>query len=224
MPSYAAQIPCARSLGDRRLCAGTATQPALSGRQSHPRKRASRLIVRTKNPPSRRRIERRTSGTNYYWPILGAIPRDACYQRDTERYCPARRPARCGYRCASRWSAQPGWHRASVGYAAVLSRYLAAYLWCLNLALGSMALLLIYQLTGGAWGFFIRRSLEAGMSTLPLLAIGFIPIALGAPQLYLWCQPKVVASNELLESQQIYMNFPSVVPTSGDLFWAVAGD
>ena len=48
--------------------------------------------------------------------------------------------------------------------------YLAAYLFYLGIGLGSLVILMIYHLTGGAWGFLIRRILEAGMRTLPLLA------------------------------------------------------
>ena len=84
--------------------------------------------------------------------------------------------------------------------------YLAAYLWCLNIALGSMVLVMIYHITGGAWGFLLRRILEAGVKTLPLVALGFLPIALGQRTLYLWAQPDAVASNELLQQQSIYMN------------------
>jgi hypothetical protein len=86
--------------------------------------------------------------------------------------------------------------------------YLAAYLWCLNIALGSMVLVMIYHVTGGAWGFLLRRILEASVKTLPLLALGFVPIALGANALYPWAQPDAVASNELLQKQSIYMNLP----------------
>ncbi len=86
--------------------------------------------------------------------------------------------------------------------------YLATYLWCLNIALGSTVILMTYHLTGGAWGFLIRRILEAASRTLPLVAIGFVPIALGAARLYLWAQPDAVAGNKLLQEQQIYMNLP----------------
>ena len=39
--------------------------------------------------------------------------------------------------------------------------YLPAYLFFLGLTLGSMVLLMIYHLTGGAWGFLVRRMVEA---------------------------------------------------------------
>ncbi len=84
--------------------------------------------------------------------------------------------------------------------------YLAAWLWCLNIALGATVLLTIYHLTGGAWGFLIRRLCEAASQTLPLLAIGFLPIALGIGQLYLWAQPDTVAASKLIESQRPWMS------------------
>ena len=92
--------------------------------------------------------------------------------------------------------------------------YLSAWLFFFGLAAGSMALVMIYHVTGGAWGFLVRQFLEAGMRTFPLVAIGFIPIALGTIYLYPWAQfaaggPKAVpAVSRLLDFQQIYMNGP----------------
>ena len=57
--------------------------------------------------------------------------------------------------------------------------YLTAYQFYLGIALGSMVIVMIHHLTGGAWGFLIQRFLEAGMRTLPYLAILFIPIGCG---------------------------------------------
>lgn len=86
--------------------------------------------------------------------------------------------------------------------------YLAAYIFFLGLGLGSMVILMIYHLTGGAWGFLTRRILEASMRTLPLLAVLFTPVACGVGYLYLWAQPAVVAGNQKLQYQQIYLNAP----------------
>jgi hypothetical protein len=38
------------------------------------------------------------------------------------------------------------------------------------------------------------------------VALGFVPIAIGAGTLYLWARPDVVESNELLRQQSVYMN------------------
>ena len=86
--------------------------------------------------------------------------------------------------------------------------YLASYLFYFGLPMGSLALFMIYCCTGGAWGFLIKRFLEAGMRTLPLAAIGFVPIGLGAVRLYPWAQT-ASQSNELLAFQRRYLNLPS---------------
>ena len=86
--------------------------------------------------------------------------------------------------------------------------YLAAYLFYLGIAHGSLAILMVYHLTGGAWGFLIRNILEAGMRTLPLLAALFVPIALGVGYLYVWADPEEVAASTDLQHKQIYLNVP----------------
>ena len=56
---------------------------------------------------------------------------------------------------------------------------LPVYMWLLALALGSLALAMVHQVSGGAWGVVIRRILGAASRTLPLLTVLFVPIALG---------------------------------------------
>jgi len=70
----------------------------------------------------------------------------------------------------------------------LLRAYLAGWLFVWGMALGSLALVMVHHLTGGAWGIFVRRILEAQMRTLPLVALLFIPIALGAHYLYPWAE------------------------------------
>jgi len=41
-------------------------------------------------------------------------------------------------------------------------------------------------LTGGAWGVVIRRPAEAGAATMPVIALLFVPLALGITRLYEW--------------------------------------
>ena len=57
--------------------------------------------------------------------------------------------------------------------------YLYAWLFWLGIALGSLGIAMLHHLTGGGWGFVIRRILEAAFSTLPLLALLFIPLLFG---------------------------------------------
>src|SRR5438105_13611457 len=84
--------------------------------------------------------------------------------------------------------------------------YLWAFLFWFSIALGSLALLMLYHLVGGAWGFAIRRIIESATRTLPLLAIFFLPILFGIPQLYEWSHPDKVAQAEVLQQKQPYLN------------------
>ncbi len=71
--------------------------------------------------------------------------------------------------------------------------YLFAYMFWLGLALGSLGFLMIQHLSGGAWGIVTRRMLESAASTIPLMALLFIPIALSLftkHHLYEWAAPR----------------------------------
>ena len=64
--------------------------------------------------------------------------------------------------------------------------YACVYFFLLGLAVGSLALVMIHHVTGGAWGIFVRRLAEAQMKTMPLMAILFVPIVFGLPHVYAW--------------------------------------
>lgn len=86
--------------------------------------------------------------------------------------------------------------------------YLVAYLFWIGIALGSLAILMVQYVTGGAWGAVVRRVLESCTRTLPLMAVLFVPLALGIPYLYVWARPELVANDELLQHKSIYLNVP----------------
>jgi len=71
----------------------------------------------------------------------------------------------------------------------------------LGIALGSMALCMVHHMSGGAWGLVIRRIFEASSRTLPVLALLFIPIALGMHDLYPWTHADHVAARRSLAAQ-----------------------
>src|SRR4030095_2542760 len=71
----------------------------------------------------------------------------------------------------------------------LLRSYLVAYLFWVGGALGCLALLMIQHVTGGAWGVAIRRLLESRARTLPVMALLFVPIALGMRTLYERARP-----------------------------------
>ncbi|HEV8316507.1 MAG TPA: hypothetical protein VGQ10_03820 [Vicinamibacterales bacterium] len=86
--------------------------------------------------------------------------------------------------------------------------YLVGYMFWLGIALGSMALCMVHHMSGGAWGLVIRRIFEASSRTLPVLALLFIPIALGMHDLYPWTHADHVQHNEVLQHKSLYLNIP----------------
>jgi hypothetical protein len=87
------------------------------------------------------------------------------------------------------------------------SAYLTVFTLALSLSLGCMSILMLYHLVGGAWGTVSRRTLEAGMMTLPLMAALFIPILFGLPHLYEWARPDELAKNaKLADIAHSYLN------------------
>lgn len=93
-----------------------------------------------------------------------------------------------------------------VGPAGFFRAWLPAYAFWSGISLGGMAILMIYHLTGGAWGFLLRRVLEAQAMLLPLMAMLFVPVALGVGDLYRWADADQVAANPVIQEQQFYLN------------------
>lgn len=67
-----------------------------------------------------------------------------------------------------------------------LQSYLYAFMFFVGIPLGCLGLLLIQHLTGGRWGFVVRRFAEAGARMLPVMALAFFPLWVMAKQLYPW--------------------------------------
>jgi hypothetical protein len=86
--------------------------------------------------------------------------------------------------------------------------WLYAYLFWSGVALGCLSLTLIHNMTGGMWGLSIRRLLEAGTRTFPLLAALFLPLVFGLKLLFVWADPQAVAADELLRHKAPYLNVP----------------
>ena len=89
-----------------------------------------------------------------------------------------------------------------------LQSYLMAYMLCLGVTLGCLALGMIHQLSGGAWGVVIRRPIGAAARVLPVMALLFLPIALGMTRLYVWTNANLVAHDEALQHKHLYLNIP----------------
>jgi hypothetical protein len=86
--------------------------------------------------------------------------------------------------------------------------YLLAYAYWSGIAIGSLAIIMLHHLSGGAWGMMIRRLLEGATRTLPMVAILFVPVAFGMGSLYEWAHPELVQADKILQLKALYLNAP----------------
>ncbi|MGH9657345.1 MAG: hypothetical protein ACRD96_02315 [Bryobacteraceae bacterium] len=98
--------------------------------------------------------------------------------------------------------------------------YLVAFVFWNGLALGSLAIGMLHQMTGGAWGIVIRRVLGAATRTFPASLALFLPLAFGLPALYQWARPELVAADHLLHLKAPYLNVPFFLGRSA-LYFAI---
>jgi len=98
--------------------------------------------------------------------------------------------------------------------------YLVGFMFVTGIAVGSLAILMLQHLSGGAWGLVIRRILEASTRTIPLLFIMFIPVALGIHSLYEWSHADVVRADPILQHKSPYLNIPFFLVRAGFYFAA----
>ena len=86
--------------------------------------------------------------------------------------------------------------------------YLIGWTFWTGIGVGSIALLMLQHLTGGGWGLVIRRVLEAATRTLPVMAILFLPVILGAHSIYEWTDHEEVAKHPVVQFKTPYLNLP----------------
>jgi hypothetical protein len=91
------------------------------------------------------------------------------------------------------------------------SAYLSGFMFWLGLSLGCMAILMLHHLVGGAWSIVIRRILESGMMTLPLMFVLFLPILFHLPRLYQWAQSHGTPDPKIAHLTQSYLTFNGVL-------------
>jgi hypothetical protein len=99
--------------------------------------------------------------------------------------------------CLLAWLVQPQW---------LFPSYLVAFLFWVGISVSCVALLMLHRLVGGLWGFVVRAPAEAGAMTVPLMALLFVPIALGLRYLYPWADPSEAAKDPLIQAKVKYLN------------------
>lgn len=82
--------------------------------------------------------------------------------------------------------------------------YLAAFLFCLGLSLGSMANLMVHELTGGRWGVALRGPWMTATRLLPLSTALFVPLLATFRQLYPW----IASATSEAQAKAWWLNVP----------------
>lgn len=92
--------------------------------------------------------------------------------------------------------------------------YVVGYALWMAITVGFLALYLLHNLVSGAWGFALRRLMEAGVTALPVMLVLFVPIAIGAfnGSLYEWSHADIVAKDHILQHKEGWLNLP---------FWSI---
>ena len=98
--------------------------------------------------------------------------------------------------------------------------YLFAFLFWNGIALGCLSLLMIQHLTGGRWGLAIRRLLEAGTRTVPVLVLLFLPVVVGLKRIYPWAgsEQSDATIRHAIEIKHAYLNVPFFLGRSAFYF------
>lgn len=96
-------------------------------------------------------------------------------------------------------------HRFGHGWDSFFHSYLFAYVFIVSLPLGCMGFLMMHHLTGGPWGIPIRRILEAGMGTLWITAVMFIPVLIGLPHIFPWTKAGAIPDDAVNHFKRIYL-------------------
>ncbi|MGZ3785850.1 MAG: hypothetical protein ACXWR0_15160 [Bdellovibrio sp.] len=89
--------------------------------------------------------------------------------------------------------------------------YLVAYFFWLQISLGAFELMLIHNLTGGKWGEYSFKQIQAASTLFPLLALMILPILLGAHFIYKWTDLTYMNSTKELAHKLSVLNIPFFV-------------
>ena len=87
--------------------------------------------------------------------------------------------------------------------------YTLGFIYTLAFGLGCVILNLLHNVTGGAWGFSIKRILMAGQKTIPYLGLLFIPLLIaanmGGEDYYPWAG-EAREHDDILKNKELYLN------------------
>jgi hypothetical protein len=86
--------------------------------------------------------------------------------------------------------------------------YLFAYIFWAGLTLGCLGIFFMHNVVGGNWGVVVRRMVESGLKTLPLMAFFAIPLFFALKTLYRWTDAAYRTDHFAVGHKAAYMNEP----------------
>ncbi len=86
--------------------------------------------------------------------------------------------------------------------------YLLGYVLWTGVTLGCLALLMLQHLSGGQWGFLIRRPCEAATRNFLLMLVLFVPLLFGLGHLYHWSHASELAHDVILQNKRMWLRTP----------------
>ncbi|MBV9392875.1 MAG: hypothetical protein JOZ84_00540 [Methylobacteriaceae bacterium] len=103
------------------------------------------------------------------------------------------------------------------GAEAMACGWLLCFAFIAGIPVGSLVLLMIHRLTGGAWGFALAPFLRPAALCIPVLAIAFVPLAVATHALYPWTSAATAA--------HLYLNVPTFIARAAIavIGWSVLG-
>lgn len=84
--------------------------------------------------------------------------------------------------------------------------YLFAYIFWTGLTLGCLGIFFLHNVVGGNWGVAIRRLVESGLKTLPLIVVFAIPVFFALGSLYKWTDASFVKEHFAVGHKAAYLN------------------
>jgi len=84
--------------------------------------------------------------------------------------------------------------------------YLFAYIFWAGLTLGCLGIFFLHNVVGGNWGVAIRRLVESGLQTLPLILLFTIPLFFALGTLYKWTDAGYRAEHFATGHKAAYLN------------------
>lgn len=92
-----------------------------------------------------------------------------------------------------------------------LFAYLIAFVYWLGLSIGGITLVMANNSASARWNVTVRRIGEAFGAVVPLFAILFLPLLLGAKHIWLWTDPSHATEEQahLIAHKAAYLNLPS---------------